>query len=163
MAFFRRESECHGQISRSARRARFWHSTGQLGLPLALGFRTWLATAGSDRTVPIWDPVTGRERATLTGHTSEVTAVPIAPDGTWLATASMDQTVRIWDPATGRISALMRVDGPLGVCAWSPGGQSLAAVGYAGLYIFTFQAMDASSPMGRCCTTTGPPIPAGPG
>ena len=62
---------------------------------------TWLATASMDRTVRIWDPVTGRERAALTGHTSEVTAVAIAPDGIWLATASHDQTVRIWDPVTG--------------------------------------------------------------
>ena len=37
----------------------------------------------------------------LTGHTREVTALGVAPDGSWLASASHDTTVRIWDPATG--------------------------------------------------------------
>ena len=68
---------------------------------------TWLATASDDGSVRIWDPATGQQRATLTGHTGEVSAVAIAPDGTWLATASDDGTVRIWDPATGRRRATL--------------------------------------------------------
>ena len=63
---------------------------------------TWLASAGDDGTVRIWDPATGQQRAVLTGHTGAVTAVAIAPDGTWLASAGDDGTVRIWDPATGQ-------------------------------------------------------------
>jgi len=51
---------------------------------------------GYDATVRIWDPGAGQARHTLTGHTSGVTAVAIAPDGTWLATAS-DATIRIWN------------------------------------------------------------------
>ena len=43
----------------------------------------------------------------LTGHTSGVSAVAIAPDGTWLATASDDGSVRIWDPATGQQRAAL--------------------------------------------------------
>ena len=87
----------------------------------------------------IWDPATGQQRAALTGHTDEVTAVAIAPDGTWLTTVS-DRSVRIWDPATAGIKAAMRVDSPLADCAWSPSGQSLAVAGDAGLYHFTFHA-----------------------
>ncbi|MFE4688365.1 NB-ARC domain-containing protein, partial [Streptomyces sp. NPDC056721] len=69
---------------------------------------TWLAATGSwDGTVRIWDPATGTCTATLTGHTSGVTAVAIAPDGTWLATGSFDGTVRIWDPATGTCTATL--------------------------------------------------------
>jgi hypothetical protein len=63
---------------------------------------TWLATTSHDRTVRIWDAVSGVQRAQLDGHTSVVTGVAIAPDGTWLATTSRDQTVRIWDATTGR-------------------------------------------------------------
>ena len=59
-----------------------------------------LATAGSDSTVRIWDPLTGAGRATLTGHTDEVVAVAIAPDGGgWPPPAR--RTARIWDPITG--------------------------------------------------------------
>jgi WD40 repeat protein len=62
---------------------------------------SWLATAGGDGTVRIWDSVTGAERHTLTGHTVSVQAVAIAPDSRWLATAGSDHTVRLWDPITG--------------------------------------------------------------
>jgi hypothetical protein len=44
-------------------------------------------------------------RRTLTGHTDNVHAVAIAPDGSWLATAGDDGTVRIWDPVTGNPTA----------------------------------------------------------
>ena len=80
-------------------------------------------------------------RRTLTGHTGEVTAVAIAPDGTWLASAGGYDggSVRIWNPATGGISAVMRVDGWLEDCAWSSSSQSLAAAGGVGLYHLTFK------------------------
>ncbi len=66
---------------------------------------TWLASAGSDRTVRIWDPRTGEQRAVLSGHGSGVRALAVAPDGTWLASAGSDQTIRIWDPRTGEQQA----------------------------------------------------------
>jgi WD40 repeat protein len=62
---------------------------------------TWLATASHDRTVRLWDVVTGEQRAILSGHEDAVTSVEISPDGTWLASASWDCTVRIWDATTG--------------------------------------------------------------
>ena len=88
---------------------------------------TWLATAGDDGTVRIWDPATGQQRATLTGHTGAVRAVAIAPDGTWLATASDDGTVRIWDPATGQHRAtLTGHTGAVTAVAIAPDGTWLA-------------------------------------
>ena len=60
-----------------------------------------LASAGDDGTVRLWDPATGAEQATLTGHTSAVYAVAFSPDGRRLASAGSDGTVRLWDPATG--------------------------------------------------------------
>ena len=38
----------------------------------------------------IWDPATGTEPHTLTGHTGWVDALAVAPDGTWLASAGRD-------------------------------------------------------------------------
>ena len=77
----------------------------------------WLASAGDDATVRIWDAATGVLRASMAGHGGPVRAVAISPDGAWLASAGDDATVRIWDAATGS---------PQGVDGWSwrpgPGG-----------------------------------------
>jgi WD40 repeat protein len=37
----------------------------------------------------------------LTGHTREVSALAVAPDGSWLASADDGGEVRVWDPNTG--------------------------------------------------------------
>ena len=100
---------------------------------------TWLSSAGHDGSVRIWDTATGQQRAVLVGHTETVSAVAITPDGTWLASASHDGSVRIWDPATAAACAVIRVDGSLEDCRWSPNGQALAVAGAAGLYMFTFK------------------------
>ena len=51
-----------------------------------------------------------------------------------------DRSLRVWDPTAGGTIAVMRVARSLNDCAWSPVGNSLAAIGDAGLYLFTFKA-----------------------
>jgi WD40 repeat protein len=94
---------------------------------------TWLASAGADGSVRIWDPATGRQRAVLAGHTGPVTAVAIAPDGTWLASGGDDGSVRIWDPATGQQrAALRRHTRAVEAVAIAPDGTWLASAGKGG-------------------------------
>jgi RNA polymerase sigma factor (sigma-70 family) len=62
----------------------------------------WLATAGHDPTVRLWEPATGKEIHRLRGHQGEVDGVAFSPDSQTLATASQDKTVRLWDVATGK-------------------------------------------------------------
>jgi len=81
------------------------HSGGVLAVAVTPDGK-WLATAGEDRTVRIWDLANGRERAALT-HAGWATDVAVAPDGSWLATGSSDGTVRIWDLANGQERAAM--------------------------------------------------------
>src|ERR1039458_789505 len=92
---------------------------------------TWLASASRDRSVRIWDPATGQQRALLTGHTDPEIAVAIAPDSTWLASASRDRSVRIWDPATGQQRALLtgHTD-PVTAVAIAPDGTWLASASW---------------------------------
>ena len=80
----------------------------------------------------IWDPRTGQARHTLTGHTSGVDALAVAPDGTWLASGDGallgDSTVRIWDPHTGQARhTLTGHTGAVTALAVAPDGTWLAS------------------------------------
>ncbi|KAM3561804.1 hypothetical protein ARSEF4850_003037, partial [Beauveria asiatica] len=63
---------------------------------------TFMASASADRTIKIWDAVTGQCRQTLEGHSQHVNSVAFSSGGTLVASASADQTVKIWDAATGQ-------------------------------------------------------------
>jgi WD40 repeat protein len=91
-----------------------------------------LASSSWDRTVKLWDPATGQERATLLGHTHSVGAVAFAPDGRKLASAGWDHTLRLWEVPSGRL--LLTLDFPgrepdmtLNSLAFNPDGTVLAA------------------------------------
>jgi hypothetical protein len=91
--------------------------------------------------VRIWDPVTGTETHTLTGHTGGVNALGVAPDGSWLASAGDDGTVRIWNlvPTPGAAAAL-RVDGALRVLGVVQ--DALVAAGDHGPYWLRFNSLE---------------------
>jgi WD40 repeat protein len=105
----------------------------------------WLATAGDDddddddETVRLWDAFTSAKRTQLAGDTGSVPEVAISSDGAWLATVSNDRRVRVWKADTKKCVAVMRADGDLWRCIWSPAGSyQLMVSGRAGLYRFEF-------------------------
>ena len=60
-----------------------------------------------DKTVRIWDAVTGNSIATLEGHTNPVTSVAFSMDGMRVVSGSWDKTVRMWDAVTGNCIATL--------------------------------------------------------
>jgi WD40 repeat protein len=52
-----------------------------------------LASGSSDKTVKLWDPITGELQQTLEGHSSSVIAVALSPDGKLVASGSNDKTI----------------------------------------------------------------------
>ena len=62
----------------------------------------FLASAGKDKVVKLWDLASASPPRTLTGHSAGLMMVDFSPDGSLLVSASADQTVRIWDVATGK-------------------------------------------------------------
>ncbi|MGF0176315.1 trypsin-like peptidase domain-containing protein [Streptomyces sp. Marseille-Q5077] len=86
-----------------------------------------LASAGADGTVRLWDPATGKTRATLEGHDNEVNAVAFSREGNTVATASDDRTVRLWVPRTGKTRTTLKGHtDQVRTLAFSPNGDTLA-------------------------------------
>jgi serine/threonine protein kinase len=90
----------------------------------------WLASAGNDKVVLIWDVTTGNQVRTLLGHGSAVNAVAFSPDGKQLASAGNDGIVRLWDTSTGKPGAAFKGPGSsLYALAFAPDGRSVVAGG----------------------------------
>jgi WD40 repeat protein len=54
-----------------------------------------------NKTVRLWDAITGVLLYTLEGHSSSVDLVAFSPDSKQIISGSRDKTVRLWNTATG--------------------------------------------------------------
>src|SRR5262249_49757859 len=81
---------------------------------------------------PLWDVATGKERATLQGHSWVVLCVAFSPVGKTLASGSMDEHMKLWDLATGKERVTLEEpplhDDYVEFIAFSPDGRTLASV-----------------------------------
>lgn len=59
--------------------------------------KRWLATAGDDGLITVWDTSTWRKSGDLLGHTNAVTALAFSPDSQRLASGGADRSVIVWD------------------------------------------------------------------
>ncbi len=61
----------------------------------------FIATAGNDKAVRIWNASSGKMLRCLLGHEDKVTGVSYSSDGKRIASTGHDDTVRIWNANTG--------------------------------------------------------------
>lgn len=88
-----------------------------------------VAVAHEDGTVKLWDPATGKERATLR-HGAAVKSLAFAPEGGLLASGGEDGAVKLWDPATGKERTTIKAHaGAVRSVAFAPDGRALATAG----------------------------------
>jgi eukaryotic-like serine/threonine-protein kinase len=89
-----------------------------------------IVSASDDKTVQVWEAVTGDHLFTYTGHADRVNAVAWSPDGKLIASASSDSTVQVWEADTGiyLLTCIGHRDRVLSV-AWSPDGKLIASAG----------------------------------
>ncbi|KAK0645495.1 hypothetical protein B0T16DRAFT_428600 [Cercophora newfieldiana] len=87
-----------------------------------------LASGSRDKTIRLWDTVTGTYQRTLEGHIYAVNAVAFSPDGKTLASGSDDETIQLWDTATGtHQQTLEGYNQAVTAVAFSPDGKTLAS------------------------------------
>ncbi|MEE1755002.1 TIR domain-containing protein [Streptomyces sp. SP18CS02] len=85
-----------------------------------------IASGGSDGTVRLWDPVSGRSLHRLDVHPDGVWPVVLNDDGTLLATGDSEGLVTVWDVATGE--PVHRLPGhlaPVYTAVFGPDGHTL--------------------------------------
>ncbi|MGH2557013.1 MAG: eIF2A-related protein [Actinomycetota bacterium] len=71
----------------------------------------------------------GEARA-LEGHSRQINACAISPDGSFVVSASDDKTLKVWDTASGQeLRTLRGHTGPVADCAVSPDASSIVSAG----------------------------------
>lgn len=88
----------------------------------------FLATAGDDGIIHIWEITTGEELMMLKGHKGAIQTVTFSPDGKLLASGGSDCTIRIWDVASRNLRMNLKGNlGTINAVAFSPDGRVLAS------------------------------------
>ncbi len=88
-----------------------------------------IASGSDDRTLKLWDAVTGKQLRSLAGHTDGVRSVAFSPDGKVIASGSGDTTIKLWDVATGKPLRSLKAAASVDSVAFSPDGKVLASDG----------------------------------
>jgi|SRR5579884_157868 len=86
-----------------------------------------LASAGSDKTVRVWDVTSGKEAMTLDGRTVGFLTVAYSPDGKFLAAGGED--LRLWGARSGKALAVLPVRFTVCAVLFSPDSKTLAVSG----------------------------------
>ncbi|MBD2181435.1 WD40 repeat domain-containing protein [Planktothrix sp. FACHB-1355] len=87
-----------------------------------------LTKDGREGTIKLWDLKNGQLLRTLKGHTDQVRAIAISPDGKILASGSDDKSIKLWNPNTGQLLRTLTGHSDwIAAVAISPDGKTLVS------------------------------------
>lgn len=87
-----------------------------------------VASVGSDKTLQVWDAVSGKKYFVHRNASATLTCVAWSYDGRYLATGGNDKVVQVWDTATrNAIATYAGHSGYVTSVAWSPDGRQLVS------------------------------------
>lgn len=92
----------------------------------------WVATAGDDHCVHVWDADQQQLLFSLLGHTDWVQSLQFCPVRPMLASAGNDGQILLWDLNSGqKLDDLASSAGPIARIAWTHDGSLLAVAGFS--------------------------------
>ena len=93
----------------------------------------FVAAAGDDHVIRIWNMEDGELSFRLAGHTDWIRALAFSPDGQSLVSSGNDRRVLLWDMETGQLARpLAQHDHAVGVVAFNHQGTWVATAGFGG-------------------------------
>jgi WD40 repeat protein len=106
----------------------------------------WLATAGKDNKIRLWDAEDGKAGAVLEGHQDTIEMIAFHPKkgSESLASAADDKTVRIWDVVARKETQKIACDAKMNAVAWRPDGGALAVGGGDKVQVFAVKGAEKS-------------------
>ncbi|VVB10854.1 unnamed protein product [Arabis nemorensis] len=90
----------------------------------------WIASASFDRSIRIWDGITGDFITTLRGHVGRVYQISWSPDSRMLLSGSRDSTLKVWDIGLRKLKQnLPGHEDEVYAVDWSPDGERVVSGG----------------------------------
>jgi ribosome assembly protein 4 len=90
----------------------------------------YIASASFDKSIKLWNSVTGKFMHSLRGHVEAVYMCNWSADSRLLVSASKDSTMKVWNVSTGKMSVeLPGHSDAVFACDWSADGERVASGG----------------------------------
>ncbi|MEG4488376.1 WD40 repeat domain-containing protein [Microcoleus sp. D2_18a_B4] len=92
---------------------------------------TKMVSGLGDKSLIVWDMMTGTPLKTLTGHNGSVDAVAVTKDGKQIVSASTDSTIKIWNIETGEnIDTFTGHQSSIRAIAITPDGKNIVSASH---------------------------------